>query len=170
MNKHAKWIGFGLLTLSLTGCGPQTGNVVQPGADVMNATRGAANTTRGMVHSTATSMQDPRSMHMSKNIADGLVRDGYAKHAYVFVVGDTAYVAVDRKQNVKTNQALQEKNKIIATVKRLDRRVKTVFVSTNPNVMTRFQSFAGDLSKGRPVQAVWDNFRTTIASAFPTTK
>lgn len=177
MKSRTIFAGVTLVALIVSGCGANMGNTVKPAADVMNATR---QTTRGTMNAVMgpgnrmtnratnqTTNQTSRDMHASTDIANGLVHEGYAKRAFVFVVGDNAYVAIDQGTAAKTDLGTQEKNKISATVKRINKRVKTVYVSANPAAYARFQGFAHDMSAGKPVSAVWDNFRTTISRVFP---
>ncbi|TDY43456.1 YhcN/YlaJ family sporulation lipoprotein [Alicyclobacillus sacchari] len=107
-------------------------------------------------------------MQIAQKISDDLVRSGYAKQAVTFVAGDTAYVALQQAHPATTNEGLKDKQAISHRVRRMNPQIRTVYVSANPDVYTRFQSFAKDLAAGRPVQAVWNNFQTSISRMFPT--
>lgn len=170
MKNRLAFASMALIVLTLSGCGANMSNSANPGADVMNATRQGVKNTMNVVTGKGThaAHQTSKDMRSSTVIANGLVRDGYAKHAFAFVVGDNAYVAIEQRSAGKTTLGLQDKNKISASVKRLDKHIKTVYVSANPDAYARFQSFTRDMSAGRPVSAVWDNFRTTITRVFPT--
>lgn len=154
-------IGIGVLTLALVGCGANVNNVSKPAADVMNATHRAANATVGRRAS------GDEHMRMATNISNQLVKQGYGKHVFTFVTGDTAYVAVNQGNQREAKMGVSNKSQIEATVKRIDARVKNVYVSANPQTYARFQGYAKEVNAGRPITAVWDDFRTGVSRMFP---
>ncbi|WAH39075.1 YhcN/YlaJ family sporulation lipoprotein [Alicyclobacillus dauci] len=168
MKKRLGLAGIAFVAFVLTGCGANTNNGSKPAADVMNATNRVTNGTVNRVTNGAARLGDRNHFQMATKIANGLVKAGYAKNAFAFVTGNTAYVAITQKGPAKTNMTMQEKNRIAASVKRMDKRIQTVYVSANPDVYQRFQSFAKDMQAGKPVAAIWNNFSTTVARMFPT--
>lgn len=163
MKKRLTIASAALFVLVLTGCGADVNNNSKPAADVMNATK---NVTRNPANGR---VADKSHVQLATKIANGLVKKGYAKNAFAFVVGDSAYVAVTQKGKSKTNLGLAQKNKIGTAVKRIDNRIHHVYVSANPDVYQRFQSFANDVQAGKPISGIWDNFQTLVARVFPTT-
>ncbi|GMA60698.1 YhcN/YlaJ family sporulation lipoprotein [Alicyclobacillus fastidiosus] len=151
-----------LVALVLSGCAANVNNTSKRAADVMNATQ------RVTKQAPTGAIGDPQHVQMATNIANGLVKRGYAKNAFVFVVGRTAYVAIDQKKPTKTDLGMKQKDAIVNAVKHIDNRVDTVYVSASPDAYHRFQSFAGEMKAGRPVTAVWNNFRTMVTMVFPT--
>lgn len=152
-----------LLTLSLTGCGASVNNASKPAADVMNATFRTTN-------SVSNQLSDPQHVQLASKIANGLVKKGYAKQAFAFVVGDQAYVAINQTGKTNTNVTTQQKDRITAAVKQIDGRIHTVSVTSNPQAFHRFQSFANDVQAGKPVSGLWNNFRAMVQNVFPTTR
>lgn len=164
MKVKVSFLSIGLASMILVGCGANVNNGSKPAADVMNATHRVANNTVG------NRAADSQHMKMATNISDQLVKQGYATHAFTFVVGDNAYVAVNQTKNAqtKTNQGIAQKQKIEQAVRKIDSRVRNVYVSANPGTYARFQSFANNMQSGRPTDAVWNNFRTSLSRLFPT--
>lgn len=141
MKIRMAFAGAALTAVLLSGCGANVNNGSQPAADVMNATQHVTK------QAPTGALGDKQHVQIARTIADGLVKRGYAKQAFAFVVGNTAYVAINQKHPTKTNLGMRQKNAIVKAVKQIDHRVKTVYVSASPDAFHRFQSFAGDRSE-----------------------
>lgn len=164
MKLRISLLSVGLASLTLVGCGANVNNASKPAADVMNATHNVAKNAVG------SHAADSQHMRMASNISNQLVKQGYATHAFTFVVGDNAYVAVNQTKGAQTetNMGMAQKQKIEQAVRKIDGRIRNVYVSANPGTYARFQSFANNMQAGRPTDAVWNNFRTSLSRMFPT--
>lgn len=177
------------MSLMLAGCGANVNNASKPAADVMNATNRAGNAVGNATNRVGDAAGNAANragdvagnapaqarqaagdkLHMATNISNQLVNQGYAKHVFTFVVGDNAYVAVDQGNQQDGKMGTTNKKHIEDAVKRIDNRVKNVYVSANPNTYARFQGYANQLNAGQPVAGIWNEFRAGIARMFPTT-
>ncbi|MCL6593914.1 MAG: YhcN/YlaJ family sporulation lipoprotein [Alicyclobacillus sp.] len=100
-------------------------------------------------------------------IANRVVKVPGVQQASVFVSGDTAYVAVQLNGGMHSQLAEQTKQRVISAVKSNHPEIRTVYVSANPDLFQHFQAFARDLAAGRPVDAIWSNFRSAVQRVWP---
>ncbi|WP_173275374.1 YhcN/YlaJ family sporulation lipoprotein [Paenibacillus sp. NEAU-GSW1] len=133
-------------------------------------------------------------MEMSQDIANRLANKNNIKSAYVLLTDNNAYVAVsfadhfngaNGRLNSRTNmnnathkkfstmstgdQALtaQVKEDIAREVKRMNPSVNNVYVSANPDFVTRMNSYMNDVKLGHPIQGFIAEFNAMAERLFP---
>lgn len=106
-------------------------------------------------------------LQVDQKVADRVARVPGVRQAAVLVAGDTAYIGVELAGGTQTGLAEQKKQAIISAAKAVHPGLRRVMVSANPDVYHHFQDFARDLAAGRPVDAVWSNFRSMVERVWP---
>ncbi|WP_206830960.1 YhcN/YlaJ family sporulation lipoprotein [Alicyclobacillus fructus] len=173
MTKSARMAALLSLALILTGCG-QVQNASQAANGVAQATRQAGNRVANTVERAGQAADrvgevvkdSAASFHQANDIAGNLVRSGYAANAIAFVMGDVAYVAVQTPSASGGSKRFSKEN-IAAHVKSVFPAIRQVYVSESPDVYARFQNFQRLMQQGRPVDAVWQNFKVSVDRMFP---
>lgn len=75
------------------------------------------------------------------------------KSATVVVSGSTAFVGLETKTNIKAGRTNEIKTKVADEVKKGDSRIKTVNVTTDPNLITRLKKIAEGIRTGKPISS-----------------
>ncbi|SIS62160.1 YhcN/YlaJ family sporulation lipoprotein [Alicyclobacillus vulcanalis] len=173
MNRSTRIAAAICLLALATGCG-RVENASQAANQVAQATRQAGNAVANTaqqagqaIDRTGQAMGNPTAatFREASDVAQHLVQSGYAAHAVAFVMGDVAYVAVETSPSDRAKHPT--KSDIAAQVTSHFPSIRKVYVSEDPNVYARFQSFENLMRQGRPAQAVWQNFKTSVARMFP---
>ncbi len=138
-----------------------TANAPTPGAAVQNALQ----TAPGRL-----AIDNSNRLHVERRIADKVVQTGYVEKASVLVLGDTAYIGVVQKPGVHRDMSVSTKSHLARIIKGYNNRIKMVYISANPDVYSHFQNFASEISQGRPVRGLWNNFRSIVIRAWPTAR
>lgn len=112
---------------------------------------------------------DPR-LQVDQRVADRVARVPGVRRAAVLVAGNTAYIGVELAGGTQAGLAEQKKLAIISAAKAVHPGLSRVAVSANPDVYHHVQGFARDLAAGRPVDAVWRNFRSMVERVWPDVK
>ncbi|GHH98355.1 YhcN/YlaJ family sporulation lipoprotein [Neobacillus kokaensis] len=87
--------------------------------------------------------------------------------ANVIVTENNAYVAAKLDQASRNGLTSDIENQISRAVKSVDSDIDRVYVSVNPDFYDRFNNYAGDIRKGRPLSGFFDEFTETIRRVFP---
>jgi YhcN/YlaJ family sporulation lipoprotein len=109
-------------------------------------------------------------IEMSDKIANKLTASPEIDTAFVVLTDNNAYVAVTQASKVNTkNIQLTDalKDKIADQVKSMAPSVENVFVSTNPDFISRMQGYASEVSQGRPIQGLITEFNALVERVFP---
>jgi YhcN/YlaJ family sporulation lipoprotein len=173
-----RWMKLALISLAaapLLGCNAAQQAANRTGNAVTNAA-GYASQLAGNTANAVTPRVPPpggaaaNRITVEQRIADQVVRQAHVRGAYVMVVGNTAYVAVQLHSGVQPGLAQRTKDRITHVVKAAHPQIRTVYVSANPDLYQQFGRFTTDLQAGRPVDAVWSSFRAAIQRAWPTAR
>jgi YhcN/YlaJ family sporulation lipoprotein len=109
-------------------------------------------------------------IEMSDKIANKLTASPEIDTAFVVLTDNNAYVAVTQasKANTKNIQLTDAlKDKIADQVKSMAPSVENVYVSTNPDFISRMQGYASEVSQGRPIQGLITEFNALVERVFP---
>lgn len=144
----------------LAGC---SNNQVQPRTNQLTGTPGPTPVRMAK-------QDQANNLRPAENIASALVGKHNIRRANVFVVGQTAYVAVDIPETAQRNLTDQIKTSVANEARRVDPNLQRVFVSADPDVYQRFQGFNNDLQAGHPIQGIYNRFTELIQRVFPQPK
>ncbi len=75
------------------------------------------------------------------------------KKATVVLSGNTVIVGLEIKPNIEEKQTTAIKRDVVRRIKETDKRIRTVEVTTNPNIITRVKKVAKGIGQGRPISA-----------------
>ena len=75
------------------------------------------------------------------------------KKATVVLSGNTVIVGLEIKPNIEEKQTTAIKREVVRRIKEADKRIRTVEVTTNPNIITRIKRIAEGIGQGRPISA-----------------
>lgn len=160
-----------LSALTLVACGEYPNNRLGNTSTTTNVTKSAANVQSALrIAPGRMDMGNVHRIHSEQRIADRVVKTGYVSQASVLVVGDTAYIGVVQKPGVHKEMSTSAKAHLAQIVKQFDKRIKTVYISANPDVYTHFRSFAAEIANGKPVSGLWTNFRSIVTRVWPTAR
>jgi YhcN/YlaJ family sporulation lipoprotein len=166
MRLLTKWIA-GTLTLALVlgmvGCATQRRPESQP--DVRPRTQ-----TQPITYRTPNAVPNVTNLRVANKAADAVSRLKEIDSAVVFLTDRTAYVAVVLEKDYRAGLTGRLKSKVAKQVKRSDPSVRTVYVSANPDFVSRMRDYARDVQQGRPIAGLIDNFRKMIQRTFPTAR
>lgn len=87
----------------------------------------------------------------NKKLADAAKRVKGVKSATVIVQGTTATVGIETDSNIEGKKTDELKNKVTQEVKKADKTLKKVQVTTDPNIISRIKKVAQGIEKGRPI-------------------
>jgi YhcN/YlaJ family sporulation lipoprotein len=88
--------------------------------------------------------------------------------ANVLVTQRNAYVAAVLKNNAQLTQDIEKQ--IADQVRSTDPNIQNVYVSTNPDLVDRFNTYVRDVQQGRPVSGFVDQFNEIVRRIFPNAK
>ncbi|MFC5603193.1 YhcN/YlaJ family sporulation lipoprotein [Sporosarcina koreensis] len=117
---------------------------------------------------TNTTGNTERKVEVADDAADKIAALKEVERANVLVTDRNAYVGVELKKNVKESEAL--KKKIADEVRRVHTEFNNVYVSFNPDVVTRFTEYGNQIRAGKPVEGFFEEFTTSIHRMFPEAK
>ncbi len=76
------------------------------------------------------------------------------KKATVVLSGNMAYVGLDLQAGVEAGKTNTIKKDVADRVKKADKRLTSVYVSTNPDLVTRIKKVAEGVKKGKPISSL----------------
>jgi YhcN/YlaJ family sporulation lipoprotein len=110
-------------------------------------------------------------IEMSDKIANKLAASPEIDNAFVAVTDHNAYVAVKLSHKVKSTKSIQLtnalKDKIGDKVKSMSPSVQNVYVSTNPDFISRMKGYASEVRTGHPIQGLITEFNGLVERVFP---
>jgi YhcN/YlaJ family sporulation lipoprotein len=126
------------------------------------------NTYDGVNHPTATGLHNNTKLEASQEIANRLTSVEPIKSANVLLTDNNAYVAVSTRngEDVEGNNEL--KARIAQVVQSQHPAAQHVYVSANPDFVSRVNGYVRDLQAGKPVSGLLQEFNTTVQRLFPT--
>ncbi|MGY3714515.1 YhcN/YlaJ family sporulation lipoprotein [Sutcliffiella cohnii] len=89
------------------------------------------------------------------------------KRAYIIVTNRIAYVAAVLDDGHSGQLTEEVENKIAREVRKTDRDIQKVYVSTNPEFVDRMQGYINNINEGRPIAGFFEEFTETISRIFP---
>ncbi|MFC5528489.1 YhcN/YlaJ family sporulation lipoprotein [Cohnella yongneupensis] len=176
--------------LTVTGCLQKTGDLgnknIRPNAvsndgiigtnkmRFANDQRNAMNRINGerRANNNVVGMHGNAHMQMSDIIADKVAALPGIDSAYVMMTDRNAYVAVKEQgggmhAHSATELSGATKTKIADKVKSMSPSTENVYVTQNPDFMSRMQGFAQDVRSGHPVQGFITEFNALVERIFP---
>ncbi|NPV74276.1 MAG: YhcN/YlaJ family sporulation lipoprotein [Pelotomaculum sp.] len=99
---------------------------------------------------------------IASNISAAASRVAGVNRATVVVAGTTAYVGVDQKAGLEKGETERIKREVSGEVKKAEPRLTAVYVSSDPDIVTRLRRVAEGVAAGQPVSA-FDNELAEIA-------
>ncbi len=99
---------------------------------------------------------------IAEKISAAAVKVPGVNAATVVVAGTTAYVGIDQKAGLDKNETERIKSEVAAEAKKAEPRLSAVYVSSDPDIVTRIRRIADGIAAGRPVSA-FDSELTEIA-------
>lgn len=101
-----------------------------------------------------------------ERIAAELEKINGVQNAYVLTNDSTAYVGLGLDPNVESTRTIAIKDDAIARVKAVDSSIRTVYVSSDIDVVGRFRGYVQDIRGGRPISGfineIEEMFRRTV--------
>jgi len=73
--------------------------------------------------------------------------------ATVAVAGTTAYVGIDQKAGLDKGETERIKSEVAVEAKKAEPRLSAVYVSSDPDVVTRIRRIADGIAAGQPISA-----------------
>lgn len=105
----------------------------------------------------------------SRNIANQVAAMPEVEKAAVVITGNTALVGVTIKGSVEGKLSDQVKKKIETTVKTVDKGIKNVVVTADPDLFDRIRLMMNDIAKGKPVSGFTREINEMINRITPIT-
>ncbi|WP_261301305.1 YhcN/YlaJ family sporulation lipoprotein [Paenibacillus andongensis] len=107
-------------------------------------------------------------IQIAKEAAAKIAELDSVKQTNVLVTKRNAYVAAVLKHDQQLTRNIEDQ--IANQVKATDPNIQNVYVSTNPDLVNRFNTYVLDVQQGRPVAGFVDQFKEIVARVFPTAK
>lgn len=92
------------------------------------------------------------------------------KAATVVITGSTVLVGLEIEPDIEDKKTNEIKNEVIKEIKRTDSSVKTVSITTDPNLITRLKKIAEGIEDGRPISSFTDELAEITRRMTPKTK
>ena len=138
-----------------------------------NGTRGYRDTARDMrrasnrtgMHTTNVSTRDK--IDIAEDAADLVTKLPEVDSANVLVTDRNAYVAAKLNDRSRKELTRDVESKISKQVKKADKNVDHVYVSTNPDFYDRVRDYTEDVRRGHPVRGFASEFSDMVQRVFP---
>lgn len=89
--------------------------------------------------------------------------------ATVVIAGTTAYVGIDEKAGLEKSETDRIKQDVSNEVKKAEPRLAAVFVSSDPDIVTRLRRIADGVAAGQPVSSFGNELAEIARRLSPTT-
>jgi YhcN/YlaJ family sporulation lipoprotein len=110
-------------------------------------------------------------IEMSDKVANKLAASPEIDAAFVVLTDHNAYVAVTQAHKAKSTKSISLtdalKDKIADQVKSMVPIVENVYVSANPDFISRMKGYASDVRQGHPIQGLIVEFNALVERVFP---
>ncbi len=107
-------------------------------------------------------------MEVADRAADRVAQLEEVRTANVIVTDRNAYVAVVLNGDTEGEVTDRVKNRIADQVRKADRNIQNVYVSSNPDFVDRMTDYGRRIGEGEPIEGLFDEFNQTIRRVFPT--
>jgi YhcN/YlaJ family sporulation lipoprotein len=110
-------------------------------------------------------------IEMSDKVANKLAASPEIDAAFVVLTDHNAYVAVTQAHKAKSTKSISLtdalKDKIADQVKSMVPIVENVYVSANPDFISRMKGYASQVRQGHPIQGLIVEFNALVERVFP---
>jgi len=79
-------------------------------------------------------------------------------------------IGLETEPGIEDEQTQKIKNKVVEEVKRADNSIKTVSITTDPNLITRLKKIAQGIKDGKPISSFTDELAEITRRMTPKTK
>lgn len=107
------------------------------------------------------------STRLAKQVADEAVKVNGVNSVTVVLTGSTAMAGVDLKPGVDPNVV---KDEVASVIKKSEKRIKNVLVSTDPELNQRIASISKGIAEGRPISSFAVEVREIMNRLTPTAR
>ncbi|WP_373229469.1 YhcN/YlaJ family sporulation lipoprotein [Cohnella sp.] len=169
--------------ITLTGCMEKTGDVgnknIRPNSINNNRTRFAndQDNEQNRMYGERRENNNIIGMHgnshieLSDEVAEQISSLPEVDSAFVAITDHNAYVAVILDNKAMTSNSMEipdmQKDKIADRIKSLSPSTENVYVSTNPDFVSRMQGYANVVQQGHPIQGLIVEFNALVERVFP---
>ncbi|MFE6168145.1 YhcN/YlaJ family sporulation lipoprotein [Viridibacillus arvi] len=157
-----------LLMGSLAACGTsKTSNETTTNETVKEETTNKGNETVKEEETTTekTPTKNEHKIELADDVADKIAEMKEVKKAHVFVTNKNAYVAVELKEGVNGDKALEDK--IADHVRTENAHFKNVYVSLNPDFVKEMTQYGEKIRANEPIEGFYEEFTNTLKRVFP---
>lgn len=155
--KMFKWLSIFILSFVLTACG----------ADSAADDNDKEENDRGTKVQKVDDENNDSRMRVADKAQDKIENMQEVRHANVIVTDNNAYVAVVLEDNSKGDVREDVEKKISDQVKTTDKRIRNVFVSSNPDFVDRMGDYGDKIQNGEPVKGLVEEFTEMVQRVFP---
>ncbi|WP_347488799.1 YhcN/YlaJ family sporulation lipoprotein [Desulfoscipio sp. XC116] len=117
---------------------------------------------QNQTNNNAANQTDNEAQKQSRDIAREADQVDGVKSSTVVVAGNTAYIGLDIKADVEKKQTKDIEEAVISRVKGIESNIKTVFVSSDADTVTRLKNIERGIAEGMPMTS-FDNELSEIA-------
>ncbi|WP_069650147.1 YhcN/YlaJ family sporulation lipoprotein [Caloranaerobacter ferrireducens] len=103
----------------------------------------------------------------AEKIADSIVDLPGVDDATVVITGNTALVGVDIEEDLEGKVVTDLKKQIVARVKQIDKNIKNVTVTADPDLFERIDDIAQEINRGRGMSEFADEVKEIIRRITP---
>ncbi|MGR6837498.1 YhcN/YlaJ family sporulation lipoprotein [Syntrophomonas erecta] len=103
-----------------------------------------------------TTPSKPRTTSDSSRVASAIDTIAGVNKSTVVLAGNTAYVGLDLKANVEKSKTKTIEKEASKKVQKVLPRIKTVFVSSDVDTVTRLKKVSSGIAAGKPVSSFTD--------------
>lgn len=107
---------------------------------------------------------------LATKLADNVKKVNGVKNATVVVSGSTAFVGLEIEPVIEDKKTNEIKSKAAKSVKNTDSSIKTVHVTTDPNLITRIKKIASGIMSGKPISSFSNEIAEITRRITPKTK
>lgn len=119
-------------------------------------------------------VQSQRSRNTSHSLAKKLANTAEkiegVRSATVVVSDSMAFVGLEINSNIQNSKTNEIKNKVINALKKEDKSLKDVSVTTDPNLITRLKKIAQGVEDGKPISGFSKELEEITRRMVPKTK
>lgn len=105
---------------------------------------------------------------IASNLSGVAARVPGVNGATVVITGTTAYVGVDQKAGLEKSETDRIKRDVSDEVKKAETRLTAVFVSSDPDIVTRLRRIADGVAAGQPISSFADELTEIAKRLSPT--
>lgn len=107
---------------------------------------------------------------MASNLSNAAARVPGVNGATVVIAGTIAYVGVDQKAGLEKSETERIKRDVSNEVKKAEPRLTAVYVSSDPDTITRLRRIADGIAAGQPITAFDNELAEIVKRLNPTSR